>query len=184
MAIKMYSRLLLLGIFILTASPALALPEKEAIEFIAQIEALMNRRNMDEIGRFYKFYTDKKALFVKESELVDPENPDKTIATESLSMNVEQYLAYLKGILSTPAKYSYSLKIESIELNDAQKTATIKLSAQDSSVSYGRDEEKNQDFSTYVLTTSNCNYSLGYKSAHYYILGMNCLERINKTVVY
>jgi hypothetical protein len=99
-------------------------------------------------------------------------------------MNVDEYLVYLRDILTTPDRYTYSSHIDSIKLNNAQKTATIQLTATDSSVTYGRDENLKRDYSTYVLTTSNCNYSLEYESAHYRLLGMNCMEKINKTVVY
>ncbi len=179
-----FSKLVFILTLMVSANTASAISEVEAREFIAQIDALMNRKNMEEITEFYKFYSDKKATFIKESALVDPNDPDIVIATESLDMNVDQYIKYLKGILSTPSKYSYSSNIDSIVLNESDRTAAVKLTAQDSSVSYGRDDEQKRDYSSYVITTSNCNYSLTYKSAHYYLLGMRCAEKINKTVIY
>ncbi len=169
----------------LLASPALAGgSEREAREFIAQVEALMNRRKMDEIRDFYKFYSVKDARFIADSKLVDPNNQDKVIAEESKNMNVDEYLLYLKGILETPNRYSYSATIDSIKLDRANDTASVMVTTRDSSVTTKRDEERQRDYLVYVLETSNCNYSLVYKSAHYYIAGMNCAAKINKTTVY
>jgi hypothetical protein len=181
---KLKKQFMILALSMLFANEAVAGSEQEVRNFMGQIEALMNRRKADEISGFYKFYSDKKARFVKVSKLVDPSNQDKVIAEESKDMDVDEYISYLQDIVKTPARYAYTLTIDSIKVNNANNTATVMVTAGDSSMSYKYDAERQRDYETYVLTTSNCNYSLAYKSAHYYILGMNCLEKINKTAVY
>jgi hypothetical protein len=168
-------RLLLSCIVICLASSALANTEKEARSFIKDIESLMNLRDETELSRFYKFYSDKTARFV----LINSDNPETVVDREDLDMNVDEYITYLNNIIMYPAKYAYFSKITSIQINTKDKTALVSVEAKDSSIVY-REVENGISRPIYTLSTSNCNYSLNYKSAHYYISGMNCIETINR----
>ncbi|MDF3047266.1 MAG: hypothetical protein K0R73_384 [Candidatus Midichloriaceae bacterium] len=175
----MILRAALFFIIICLNGSAMANTEKEVISFIKDIESLMNLRDKEELSRFYKFYSEKNARFVKQSSLVNTDDPDMVVGQENLDMNVDEYITYLNSVIMYPSKYAYFAKITSIQINPQNKSAVVSVEAKDSSISYREGENENPG-AVYILSTSNCNYSLNYKSAHYYISGMNCVETINR----
>lgn len=168
-------------VFVFAGLPAaaLAITNAEAQNFMLQIASIMNKRNINEISTFLKFNAIPDARFIKNSSLVNINDPTQVIATEDLNMSISEYTEYLKGILTPPNKYAYYSQINSIDI-DKNNNALVSLHIDELSTKIVFNSKVNSNIELQTLVSSNCNYLLGTLNAQTVILGMNCIEKITK----
>lgn len=151
--------------------------------FFRDVSNVMNSRNDGTIKKFFQYYTIKGAKFNKQSFYVDPEDENKILDEENLSLNINQYITYLNGILVTPNRYAYEYKITDVKPDEKGSSYLVALDIKESYSKNAYSESLHKYLDNIVFTTSSCNYQLVYKNGAVMISGMSCIEKIRKLIV-
>lgn len=149
-------------------------------QMVGRMQTVMNQRSPAGIDKFFGFYADSEARFLKTSYLVSPDDNNKVLAEESLDMSRKEYIEYLKTILGPPSKYGYQATVNSVKMDDAVNQALVSYSTQEYGLSYTVDKEYNLTDGVTSLIRSNCNMIISYASSDIVILSINCAEKIMK----
>lgn len=83
---------------------------------IKQIGIVMNTRNANTIYNFFHFYTAPDTTFVINTNLYNSSNIYKAIATETLTINTDQYVSYLQKLITKSRYYSCAINITSLKI--------------------------------------------------------------------
>jgi hypothetical protein len=156
--------------------------EEQAIrQFMFKMQSVMNKRNRNEMNTFFSYYADSTARFQKTSYLLDSDNTSKIIAQESLDMNKDEYIQYLKDVLESLSYYFFKITVDSIKIDNVTNVALVSYRVDE----YGLTEERKLDENNKPITnanfiSANCNMNLSIESGDTMILSSNCVEKIVK----
>lgn len=162
------------------SSEAQVTPELK--NFFDQISNLMNQRNREAFTKFYKYYSDPSAVFIKQSEFIDNDSPQNALDEEKLKLNREEYIKYLGDILEPLGKYQYLYRISKVE-NISDTISYVTIDSQENMTRRIADKKDGILKLYYLVSNMRCIYSLNKQNAQLVITSMNCVERINKTLV-
>lgn len=150
--------------------------------FFDQVSNVMNRRDKQGFIRFYNYYADPSAVFLKDSEFIDNDHPEMALDKESLKLKRDEYIKYLGDILSPLGKYQYTYDISKAEkISDSSFYVTV--DSQENMTRMIADKTDGVLRLYYLVSNMRCVYSLNQENAQLIITSMNCIEKINKTLV-
>jgi hypothetical protein len=156
-------------------------PPADMLAFFNQIASIMNNRDKRQINDFYRYYAYNSAIFKKESEYIDNNDPERAILSEKLEMDVPKYIEYLYNILTPQSKYFYEYQIAEVQKLDDILYVTLNIKETMTRDIINKKTGKDETF--LIVSISSCVYTLTYENAYYQILAMECKEKINKTIV-
>lgn len=136
-------------------------------QFVTQIQALHNTRNMDDIKRYYRFYTAAGAKFHIDSVAVDEADIKKKLASEALDMDLEQYLKYIAEVVLQPGYYRFESRIKDYQYDNQNYFVNLEVTSK---------EFKKQTATPSVI--AECAYTLESKNGAFYIAALSCAETI------
>jgi hypothetical protein len=168
---------LILMLLVFTPAYAADTDEESIRQFFNKIQNLMNKREINDIESFYKYYADSSARFIKTSYLLDPTDKSKVLAQESLNMSKNEYIKYIKDILKPLNNYAYRSTISNITIDKANSIALISYGIEEYSLIKAATNSQPDD-TTFI--SANCNMNLSIEGGDTSILSTNCIEKIVK----
>jgi hypothetical protein len=169
---------LILMLLVFVPAHAVDTDEESIRQFFYKIQNLMNKRSINDIESFYKYYIDSSARFIKASYLLDPNDKSKVLAQESLNMSKNEYIEYIKDILKPLNNYAYRSTISNINIDKAKSIALITYSIEEYSLITADKNSSQPDDTTFI--SANCNMNLSIEGGDTSILSTNCIEKIVK----
>ena len=149
--------------------------KKDKIEsFFKEMVLVMNSQSKDGIKHFFNFYSDKDAIFIYHSILIN--NNSKKNPSQELKMNVNEYIKYLTYISTTPISYHYDLNVSSWKYIKKSDSYIYSIHINEVYITSIKDK-KNQYFKIKAKVSTNCNYSFNSNPLPQ-ISGVNCFEKI------
>lgn len=167
-------------VFLANTASAVKITQDDIIQMVGRMQSIMNQRTISGIEKYFGYYADSEARFLKTSYLVDPDNSEKILAQESLNMSRDEYIKYIKNILNPPTNYVYKATVNSVKMDDIVNQALVSYSTQEYATINVLDSTYNKVAEETSLIRSNCNMIVDYNSTDIVILSINCAEKITR----
>jgi hypothetical protein len=157
---------------------ALTLTRPNVEALISQMSSVISNQNLNEIERFFLFYSTSDARFITNSIGVDPIDPNQT-SEKITNLNRNEYITRIKDIVSTADEYGYKATVEQFHLNPGGNSAIVSIHIDEVSIgTIPNPERPRENLKVKTVASTNCNVNIQLAASTPIIDGMNCIEKI------
>lgn len=154
------------------------LTEESVKNLLLRFETVLNSNDKKDKELFFKYFADTSAKIILANYILDPEDSNKELASESLTLSTAEFVKYIDLIRSKDYIHIYKVDIGGIIIDPKYKTGAAAIAIAEFGLRKQLAENGARIHDMTILAATNCNVTLADNTNDVIITSMNCIGKI------
>jgi hypothetical protein len=159
-------------------SAAEILSQESVKNLFLRFQTVLNSNDKKDKELFFKYFSDSSAKIILANYILDPEDSNKELASENLTLSTAEFAKYLDLIRSKNYLHIYKVELGEVIIDSKSDTGAAAIAIAEFGLRKQVASNGVRINDMTILAATNCNVTLADNTNDVVITSMNCIGKI------